>query len=103
MPVSGTYKYEKGENIEGFLVAIVEAKGKETSHNTLTIGSPSTFTFGTGFEIEVTLTVSGNVAKGLIKKGDRKGELTIEYSDPGTLTETFNIDGNVAKKIYKKV
>ncbi|RXG54148.1 hypothetical protein Avbf_14236 [Armadillidium vulgare] len=66
MPVSGTYKYEKGENIEGFLVAIgvkedkakaiasvtdktvtlnytgdkleVEAKGKETSHNTLTIG-----------------------------------------------------------------
>lgn len=22
MPVNGTYKYEKGENIEGFLVAI---------------------------------------------------------------------------------
>ncbi|KAB7502231.1 hypothetical protein Anas_10633 [Armadillidium nasatum] len=96
MPVNGTYKYEKGENIEGFLVAIgvkedkakelasitdrtvtlnytgdkleVETKGKETIKNTLTIGSPSTFVFGTGFEIE-----------------------------------TFNVDGNTAKRIYKKV
>ncbi|RXG57792.1 hypothetical protein Avbf_13399 [Armadillidium vulgare] len=54
------------------------------------------------YTIKVTLNVSGNVGKGVIKKGDRKGEITIEYSDPGTLTETFNVDGNTAKRIYKK-
>merc|ERR1712142_90735 len=129
MSIAGTYLLDSNDNYDKWLTAVgmpeenmkrmVAAKptleitvsgdeitvntkaGDKSFSNTITNGKESKATLPGGVEYSITLTASGDTAKGTFNFLGKPGTVVCAFTDAG-FTQTVNASGVTAVRVYKR-